>query len=310
MIAGLTATPGPESVALDWDDTASATSYEVFRRNPDGTTYPTSPTAAPSTSQFTDVERTAGTQYCYKVRAVNASGPGPLSSEVCATAQAQPQPQPPGAITGLSATGFPQAVALSWNDTPTATQYYVFRKGALGYPTLPTVTVVPSEFADLGRAAGVRVCYTVRAVNGDGVGPLSGEICATPLSTATPPGGQPQGSVPVLNLSGAPRSVRVDSKGRYSYGFTATPNAAGSLTVTTAKAVTVAAKKKKRKLVLARKSFSVPASGKVKVRVKLGRVALKTLKRAKALRASTAVKLGTLTAKRNITVRAPRKKRR
>ena len=75
-VGNLTAAPGPESVVLEWDDTAAATSYEVFRRDPTTMTYPalTSPTATTGSSSHTDVGRTPGVQDCYKVRAVGDGG--------------------------------------------------------------------------------------------------------------------------------------------------------------------------------------------------------------------------------------------
>ena len=313
-IAALTATSGPGSVALDWADTASASGYEVFRRNPDGT-YPPTATASPAASQFTDTGRLAGVAYCYKVRAVNAGGAGPLSGEVCAAAAAEP----PGAITGLSAAGQPLAIRLSWAEAPTATKYYVFRRNEFGYPWLPTATVTASRHDDPGRTAGVQECYKVEAVNAAGSGPLSDEACATPLSAGDGgsgggggggPGGDPKIPVlPILDLSAAPRSIAVDARGRFSYGFRATPAAGGSLTMTTVKALASAAPRK-RKLVLVHKRFTVPASGRVKLRAKLGKQALRVLRRTRKLGASTVVELGARSAKRRVTLHAPRRKRR
>ena len=84
-VTGLTATPGAQQVTLDWNDTAGATGYKVFRRNPDGTTYPSTPTASPTLSTYVDTGRADGTQYCYKVAAVSGAGDGQLSGEQCAT---------------------------------------------------------------------------------------------------------------------------------------------------------------------------------------------------------------------------------
>jgi large repetitive protein len=179
-LANLSATPGLELVSLDWDDAADATGYEVFRRNPDRT-YPSAPTATPSSSAFTDSGRAPGTQYCYKARGVNIDGAGPMSSEVCATAQGAP----PGAVGGFTATPQPGAVSLDWGDVAGADSYFVFRRNpGGGYPVLPTAAVSASQHTDGGRAAGVEECYRVQASGQWGTGPLSGEACATPVAEA------------------------------------------------------------------------------------------------------------------------------
>ena len=81
---GLVATPGADSIALDWPDVSSATGYELFRREAGGS-YPGSPTATTAASEFVDGGRIPGQQYCYVVRALNDVTPGPLSNEACAT---------------------------------------------------------------------------------------------------------------------------------------------------------------------------------------------------------------------------------
>ena len=80
----LVATPGADSIALDWPDVTAATGYELFRREAGGS-YPGSPTATTAASEFVDAGRIPGQQYCYVVRALNDVTPGPLSSEACAT---------------------------------------------------------------------------------------------------------------------------------------------------------------------------------------------------------------------------------
>jgi hypothetical protein len=91
---GLVATAGADSVSLDWDDTASATEYEIYRRGLGGA-YPANPTATATSSAFTDTGRTPGQEYCYKVGALNDASHGPLSEERCATPPLPPSPGPP-----------------------------------------------------------------------------------------------------------------------------------------------------------------------------------------------------------------------
>jgi len=72
---GLSATPGDQTVALDWNDTSEAdlAGSRVYRRNPDGS-WPSSPVASPPASQWSDSGRTNGTTYTYRVTAVDTAG--------------------------------------------------------------------------------------------------------------------------------------------------------------------------------------------------------------------------------------------
>jgi subtilisin-like proprotein convertase family protein len=301
-VANLTATGAAESVILQWDDAPTATGYEVFRRDPDGVTYPATPTASPTSSAYTDTGRTAGTAYCYKVRAVNAGGPGPLSAEQCATATAAGGGGPggggaaaPAAVTGLVATGFPAAVALAWDDTPTATSYRVFRKGAAEYPALPTATVTVSEFADAGRTPGVPECYKIQPVNDVGAGPLSGEVCATPTAMGGP------GATIKLDLSGLPATVRVSRRGRFSLSFIAPPAVPGTLAVGSVKKFVIS---KKRKVGLARKAFTATrADGHVTVALKLKKGARQLLSDKRKIKARVLAALPDEAAKATVTLK-------
>jgi hypothetical protein len=83
--SGLTARADDGPVVLNWDDVAGATGYRVQRRTPpSGFPRLDTPIDA-SASDFVDSDVTRGTRYCYRVRARNAAGAGPLSPEVCAT---------------------------------------------------------------------------------------------------------------------------------------------------------------------------------------------------------------------------------
>ena len=218
-------------------------------------------------------------------------------------------PPAPGQPTGLVATAGADSVALDWTDTAGATSYELYRRGPGGaYPADPTATAASSTFTDPGRTPGQQYCYRVGALNDASPGPLSEERCATPPLPAGPPG-PPGGSLPqgiTLDLSGLPRSIRVSPPGIFVLSFPATAGLAGSLKITTAKAVVAA---RKRKLVVARKRYAVPASGRARLKVRLGRKGLRLLKRVRRLRVSVKVTLGTRTASRRVTLLAPRPRR-
>ena len=76
--ANLSATPAsPTLVNLDWDDSAGAISYTVYR---DGVAATTT-----SASNWADAGRTPGTTYSYTVSATNGSGESPQSADAGAT---------------------------------------------------------------------------------------------------------------------------------------------------------------------------------------------------------------------------------
>jgi acid phosphatase type 7 len=84
---GLSATSGDRTVALDWSNNPEAdlAGYRVYRRNADGS-WPASPVATPSASQWSDGGRTNGTTYTYRVTAADAAGnESPPSALVSAT---------------------------------------------------------------------------------------------------------------------------------------------------------------------------------------------------------------------------------
>ena len=219
-------------------------------------------------------------------------------------------PAAPGQPTGLVATAGSDSVALDWDDTPTATNYEIYRRGPGGtFPANPTATATSSAFTDTGRTPGQEYCYKVGALNDASPGPLSEERCVPPpLPTSLgPPGGPPGGSPPetlTLDLSGLPRSIRVRRSGSFVLRFLAAAGRTGSLKLTTVKPV--AGARKRRKLVLVRKSFTAPASGRVRVRVKLGRKGMRVLRRTRRLPVTAKATLGSRTASRRLTLRAPR----
>ena len=223
----------------------------------------------------------------------------------------------PGPISGLAASGQAAAVALDWDDTADASGYYVFRRNpdGVGYPALPTATVGASAFTDGGRSPGVPYCYKVQAHNGSGAGPLSGEVCATTASGGPGGGGGTGGGggpelpvLPKLDLSGVPATVRVGRRGRFRLSFRGTPDSHGALTVTTIRKIAIAGAR--RRLTLARRGFvTAESSGDATVRPKLGRRALRALKRARRLRVTLEAELGALSATRTFRLKAPGRRR-
>jgi fibronectin type 3 domain-containing protein len=177
---GLTATPGNTQVALTWNASAGANSYNVKRATISGGPYTT--IASPSLTSYTDTGLTSGTTYYYVVTAVNSAGESGNSSQVSATPQA---PTPPAAPTSLTASSGPPkgGVSLRWTQstTPGVTQNKVYRRTDPGsYPSTPTATIsAATSHVDTKLNSGTRYCYVVTAVvsNVESAKPQS-EACA------------------------------------------------------------------------------------------------------------------------------------
>lgn len=99
------------------------------------------------------------------------------------------------------------------------------------------------------------------------------------------------------NFSTSPYSVKVSSEGYFTYWFNAKPGLAGSIRV------------HHKTHTYAKKSFTVPSTGKVTVKLRLSLTDLNALKKAGSLPATATVKLtnvaGTTTASAPVTLKAP-----
>ena len=121
------------------------------------------------------------------------------------------------------------------------------------------------------------------------------------------PGPAPGGETPAtLDLSSLQSPVRVSARGRLVLRFGATAGRTGSIRLRTVRPLAAG----KRRFVVARQSFTAPADGHVRARLKLTRKGLRVLKRSRHLLVSAKFILGETTAADRITLRAPRPSRR
>ena len=173
--AGLVATSGNNQVALAWNASLGAASYNVKRSTISGSGYST--LASVTTTSHTDTTAVNGTTYFYVVSAVNAGGESLNSSEVWAT----PQPPPPSAApTGLTATGGKKKITLAWAASAGAASYSVKRSNTSGGPYATIATGVTSTtFANTGLTTGSTYYYVVSAVNAGGESANSNQASAT-----------------------------------------------------------------------------------------------------------------------------------
>ena len=157
------------------------------------------PTPTPVTESVTGLQ--AGTTYHYRLVATRD---GIERAGEDKTLTTNVDPSLPAQATGLTADPGPREVGLDWDDTAMATGYEVFSRAESepGYPVSPEATPSTSEHVSSSLTAGARRCFKVRAVNHDGAGPFSDEVCATPEGDAP-------GAVANLTADALVRSARL-----------------------------------------------------------------------------------------------------
>ena len=183
---GLTTSDDDQQVTLSWtapsnNGGSAITGWKYSKDN--GTTY--TATGATSTTH-TVTGLTNGTEYTFKVLAVNTHGDGAESDAATATPATTP-----AAPTGLSATDGNRQVTLSWT-APTSTgganiTGYKYSKdnGATYTATGATTT----SYTVTGLTNGTGYTFKVRAVNRQGDGAESTAATATPATTPAAPTG-------------------------------------------------------------------------------------------------------------------------
>jgi len=179
------ATAGASGIGISWatpfDGGSPILSYEVFRSLVPGAYGPT-PLGTASSARYLDSDVAAGIKYYYVVRASNAQGDGPASSEVNATLA--DGPRPPDAPTTLMATSGMGFVSLSWSlpadqGEGAVVAFKVYRTNVQGAnPTAPLVTLNNGQryYIDASLVSGTYF-YKVSAVN-FAEGPRSNESSA------------------------------------------------------------------------------------------------------------------------------------
>jgi lysophospholipase L1-like esterase len=183
-------TSSASAIALTWTDNSSdETGFEIWRsKTGAGGTYTLRKTVAANATSSNDTGLTAGTQYCYKVRAIGGAGgtPSGFSGSACATTQLSPP-------TGLVATiKSPGTISLTWQDNSSnETGFEVWRSTtgpSSGYSVRGTVASNATTWADTGLSFTKQYCYRVRAIGGAAIpaSALSNISCLTPGQVAAP----------------------------------------------------------------------------------------------------------------------------
>ncbi len=177
--SNLTLTPiSATQVDVSWNAVTGATSYRVDR-SLDGSIWSTVGTTPATT--LTDLTAAPGTQYLYRVTALNASGPSTASSPSTILTL-------PAAPTTFSAnpTG-PTTVTLIWTPTTGADSYQLERSIAGTNTWTLITTLTTTSYSDDPLTSGVTYAYRVRAVNAAGASLNSLVAEATPPIVMTAP---------------------------------------------------------------------------------------------------------------------------
>ena len=184
---GLRATAGNAQITLTWDnpDNPTITRWQVQRKQGDGAygAWVDVPDSNANTTTYTVTGLTNGTLYSFRIRAVNAAGPGAPSNEVTATPL-----QPPLKPTGLTATAGDAQVTLTWTGPTdaTITRWQVQQKqgdGSYGaWRDVPDSNASTTSYTVTDLTNGMAYGFRIRAVNAAGNGVPSDEVRATPFS--------------------------------------------------------------------------------------------------------------------------------
>ncbi len=148
-VTGVSATDGAfcALVRVTWNQVVGATNYQVFRASSaSGTKTAISPWQA--ANSYDDTTATPGSEYHYWVKAtLNGSDAGSSEFSLSDTGYAGMAPQAPTGVKASDGT-FVNAVRITWNASPGATGYEVYRDGTLvGSPAGSPYDDVPGDFS-------------------------------------------------------------------------------------------------------------------------------------------------------------------
>ena len=185
---------GSSVINLDWDEPTSnggstITHYEVSVSADAGVSWGTPLTAA--LTEYEHAGLTAGTTRHYRVRARNATGPGPWTSAVNATTSTGTPPGPPLDLEATAAGS--SAIELKWR-APVSTgssaiiDYQVEGSATGVAPWTLLTTTTATEYEHKGLPAGATRHYRVRARNATGFGRWTSPESATTLRVPDAPG--------------------------------------------------------------------------------------------------------------------------
>jgi fibronectin type 3 domain-containing protein/regulation of enolase protein 1 (concanavalin A-like superfamily) len=178
----LTATAGSTTVTLQWNTSAGAANYNVYRSTSSGSESVL--VVGVNSTSYTDYSVSSGTTYYYVVAAADSAGVSGKSNEVSATPTGSGITIP-SAPTGLSAVGGSATVALQWSSSSSATSYNIYRGASSGSETILASGITASSYTDSTVTNGDTYYYVVTATNSAGTSGNSNEVSVTPASVVS-----------------------------------------------------------------------------------------------------------------------------
>ena len=169
----VTAAASDKVVALSWAAVPGAATYNVYRSLTPGGEGTTPYAAGDANTTFTDTGLTDGTTYYYQVTAadplIEGSGSAETPATPAATVVTPPTypTAPPPTPTGLTATWSGKAVVLTWNPSPGATAYNIYRGTTHAGESLTpyAYSVAGTSFTDTNVTANTAYYYYITAIN-------------------------------------------------------------------------------------------------------------------------------------------------
>ncbi|MCV6605587.1 MAG: fibronectin type III domain-containing protein [Porticoccaceae bacterium] len=178
------------NVDLSWTDNSDDEDNFRIERREGGGSFSTLATASANSTSFTDTTSQPGTDYSYRVIAVNSSGDSAASNEVNISLP----DLAPSAPSGLSTSqGSGANVSLSWTDnSDNEDNFRVERRvGSGGFSALATLAANTTSYTDTTSVAGTSYGYRVIALNSTGDSPASNIASITPSNPTPPPAPAP-----------------------------------------------------------------------------------------------------------------------
>jgi fibronectin type 3 domain-containing protein len=170
---------GPWSTDLTWtDNTTNELGYRIESKVGVTGTYELVTTLGPNTTATTITNLIEGTQYYYRLQAVNAGGRSAYSNEESSTTLLTS----PGSLTATALSS--SQVLLSWTDrSTTETGFKIERRPDSGgnYTEIAPVDANRTSFMDSGLSEATKYWYRVRAYNADTTSDYSNERQVTTL---------------------------------------------------------------------------------------------------------------------------------
>jgi fibronectin type 3 domain-containing protein len=153
-------------VDLSWTNVATnATGIKILKQLGNNSSQVVASGLAPTTTSYKITGLTAGSPYHFEVDALNSNGPSGATTITVDTLPAQ--------VTGVTATGAPGQITISWATDQGAVSYNVYRATtAGGEGTKPTWSgLAGTSYVDATAAPGTTYYYVVSAVDANSASP-------------------------------------------------------------------------------------------------------------------------------------------